>query len=161
VALGDSFHDPDAMERITAEDRSALAEIVQRVEFVWVSGNHETRRRKPTEPSCSLMPMLPTVRLGGVRLQHQSGDADEPEISGHFHPSASIRIHGRRVTRRCFVTDGRRMILPAFGCYTGGLDVGHPVLRARFPGGFTALLLGHAGVHRLPSSVLTAQSGDA
>ena len=153
VALGDSFHDPEAMDRIGPEDRSTLSALMVGREWNWIAGNHETKRRchEDGEP---LMAMQAVLELSGIRLTHESGTGSAPEISGHYHPSASVRIHGRRVTRRCFVTDGRTMIMPAFGCYTGGLDIRDPAVAGRFPGGFTAFLLGQSVVLRLPSAAI-------
>jgi uncharacterized protein len=67
------------------------------------------------------------VELGGIVLRHEaSREETRPEISGHFHPKLRVHLRGRRVSRRCFVTSASKIIMPAFGSLTGGLDAHHP-----------------------------------
>jgi metallophosphoesterase superfamily enzyme len=66
------------------------------------------------------------------------------EISGHYHPKASVNTAALRISRPCFVTDSARLILPAFGAYTGGLDVRDPAITRLFPRGLRVFLLGQA-----------------
>jgi metallophosphoesterase superfamily enzyme len=81
------------------------------------------------------------------------------EVAGHLHPSASLTVRGRRLTRRCFVADGTRLLLPAFGSYTGGLDVLDPAIASLFADGFHATLLGEHRVHALPHHRLERRDG--
>jgi hypothetical protein len=89
----------------------------------------------------------------------RSGRAAPGEISGHYHPKAAVKLRARRFTGRCFVTDGRRLILPAFGAYAGGLDVLDPAVSALFPRGFQVHLLGPGNVYRFPKTTLRSQTG--
>jgi len=76
------------------------------------------------------------------------------EVSGHFHPKATVRVRGRRVTAPCFAGDGRRLVLPAFGAYTGGLDVLDPALAGLFDGGLRVHLIARGRLHAFPRSAL-------
>lgn len=160
ICLGDSFHDLDAAERMGAADTRQLKAAVKRVEWTWVAGNHDPE--PPAELGGEVVDEIP---LGGIVFRHEA-IADEvpargdlltpapnggPEISGHFHPKATVRAQGRRVTRPCFVTDGERLILPAFGAFTGGLRVTDPAIRSLFPRGFTVHMLGREGMFSFPS----------
>ena len=78
------------------------------------------------------------------------------EVSGHYHPKASVRLRGKRVTGRAFLSDGRRLLLPSFGAYTGGLSALDPAIKRLFPKGFTAWLLGRKGIFAFPDRVLVA-----
>jgi DNA ligase-associated metallophosphoesterase len=151
VALGDSFHDREAAARLDPADAAALAEIVARQDWIWVAGNHD-----PMPPSgLGGAIVREAVTLRGLTFRHEAVfEARGPELSGHFHPKASLRVHGRRVSCRCFVADGDRVILPAFGAYAGGLDIRETAVMRLFPKGFTAYLTGTERVTALPSALL-------
>jgi len=139
VALGDSFHDRDAAARLHPHDAARLNGIVQAVErFVWVLGNHDPH------PPGGVGGQATTVWIeGGLVFRHQAAPGAKPgEISGHFHPKAQVPTKGALVTRACFVCDGRKILLPALGAYTGGLDVRSPAIAKLFPRGGRVFLLG-------------------
>ena len=125
--------------------------LVARHDWIWVVGNHDpqpaSRPRRPERDR--------TGEVAGTTFRHiPAAEPDGPEIAGHLHPSARVTVRGRRLARPCFVCDGRRMILPAFGTYAGGLDVFDPVIAELFAGGFEVALLGDGRVHPLPQSRL-------
>src|SRR3546814_13033512 len=96
-----------------------------------------------------------------MRISDWSSDvcsSDLGEVSGHFHPKASVSLRGRRITAPCFVTDGRRLILPAFGAFTGGLDVLDPAIGGLFANGFQATLLGRSGLFAFPRQALVCSA---
>lgn len=118
VSLGDGFHDRAASGRLADDDVARLGIIARLSEIVWVAGNHDP---EPVEnlPGVSVMELA----LGPVMLRHEPGGEGEFEIAGHLHPAAKIAGRGRAVRRRCFVSDARRCVMPAFGAYTGGLNI--------------------------------------
>lgn len=123
VLLGDSFHDRTSLERLADRDRARLRRLAEGRDWVWLEGNHD---RETLDGAAGLLPgrVVETLSLGPLRLVHEPGPAPQPgEVAGHLHPAARVVGHGRSVRRRCFVTDGRRLLLPAFGAFTGGLDV--------------------------------------
>ena len=96
-----------------------------------------------------------TYAIGGLTFRHEPRAGPRAgEVAGHLYPKAAIRRRGRRVTRRCFVSDGRRLLLPAFGAYTGGLDVLDPAFQPLFASGFDAWLLGRDRVYPVQSGRL-------
>jgi DNA ligase-associated metallophosphoesterase len=136
VALGDSFHDRFGASRLPREDAARITALAQSVELVWVVGNHD-----PAPPEGLPGVTTEALREGPLTFLHDAtGRAGE--ISGHLHPKASVATRGKWVSRACFVADSRRVVLPAFGAYTGGLDVRDPAIRALFPRGGRAFLLG-------------------
>lgn len=150
ICLGDSFDDPGAAKRLHEEDAALLRGIVRSREWIWIAGNHDPL---PSEPFGDAS--IPELRLGPLTFRHAAVCESEPgEISGHFHPKASCRIRGGRMTGRCFVVDGRRIILPAFGAYAGGLDVLDPAISSLFREGFHVWVLGRSRLHRLPRARL-------
>ncbi|GAB0120287.1 ligase-associated DNA damage response endonuclease PdeM [Acidisoma sp. 7E03] len=141
LALGDSFHDAAGPARLPEAERARLAALGARVEFLWVLGNHDAAL-----PADLPGRVVPEWADGPFRFRHiaESGPgAEGVELSGHYHPKATVPVRGTSITRPCFLTDGqRRLILPAFGSYTGGLDVADPALARLFPRGGRIFLLG-------------------
>src|SRR4051812_29246717 len=120
--LGDSFHDRFGCDRLQPTARALLTDLTGRLDWTWIVGNHDPgfadhcggRREDEVEPD-------------GIVLRHEAvrGD-DRPEISGHYHPKLRVHLRGRQVSRRCFVVSPAKLIMPAFGSLTGGLDAHHP-----------------------------------
>jgi DNA ligase-associated metallophosphoesterase len=125
--LGDSFHDRFGCDRLPADARALLTELTSRLEWTWIVGNHD-----PGFADHCGGRIADEVELGGIVLRHEAvrGDA-HPEISGHYHPKLRVNVKGRQVSRRCFVLSPSKIIMPAFGALTGGLDARHPeILRS-------------------------------
>lgn len=142
VALGDSFHDRGAWERLDAVERALLQEMVCAVEWIWIAGNHD-----PAPPEIPGAAVVEEFAVGGLVFRHEPAPVPaEGEIAGHLHPCKSIVRRGRSLRRRCFASDGRRLLMPAFGAYTGGLDVRDAAVRALFANRFLAYLLGTSRV---------------
>ena len=152
VALGDSFHDGAAGERIAAADLDQLVALMRGRDWIWVRGNHD-----PEPPARCGGEIADEVRIGAMVLRHQPEGNGAGEVCGHFHPKASLRLRaGRFVSGRCFAGDGRRLVLPSFGAFTGGLDVLDPALSRLFRGGFSVVLIGRDRLYRLSSARLAA-----
>jgi uncharacterized protein len=125
--LGDSFHDRHGCERLPAQARAMLVELTARTRWTWITGNHDPAFTDPCGGQ-----LLEHADVDGLVLRHEAEPAEpRPELSGHFHPKLRITQRGRSVSRRCFVATERKLILPAFGALTGGLDAAHPeIIRA-------------------------------
>jgi DNA ligase-associated metallophosphoesterase len=148
ILLGDSFHDRGGASRLPAEDRAALARLLHLRETVWILGNHD-----PAPPEG--LPGTATEALGdgALRFVHIADPSAKPgEISGHYHPKATLPTRAGPVTRAAFLADAKRLILPAFGAYTGGLDASDPALARLFPRGGRAFLIGAERLFSVPLS---------
>jgi DNA ligase-associated metallophosphoesterase len=138
VALGDSFHDRGGAGRLPAGELERLNRMTETARFVWVLGNHD-----PTPPAGVGGESVEEFAAGPFIFRHEAiPNAAPGEIVGHHHPKALVPARGTSVTRPCFVTDARRVMMPAFGAYTGGLDVRDPAIARLFPRGGRAFLLG-------------------
>jgi DNA ligase-associated metallophosphoesterase len=144
IFLGDSFHDGEARERIDASDLATLRAITSAVETVWITGNHD-----PAPPADIGGTIIEEMALGPVTLRHQAAalQAGEAEISGHLHPAAAVHARGRRIRCRCFIGDERRLIMPAFGSYTGALSVRSRPFEVLFTE-FNVWMIGEKAIHR-------------
>ncbi len=149
VALGDSFHDPRGAARLGEEDRRALASLQHVRDWVWVAGNHD-----PAPASGVGGEFVQSVACGRLQFRHEpSPKPGAGEIAGHLHPSARISQRGRTLIRRCFAANERRLILPAFGAYAGGLNIrDHAFLKVFRTLSFTAYLIGEHAIYPLPAS---------
>lgn len=136
--LGDSFHDDDGAQRLPEPARAALAALAARRRWTWISGNHDAGALP------GIGTMIDEVEVDGVVLRHEALPGEtRPEISGHFHPKLRIRQRGRMVARRCFVATPTKLVLPALGAFTGGLDAADPaILNAVGPGAQALVALG-------------------
>ena len=120
--LGDSFHDRFGCERLPASARALLTDLTRRLEWTWIVGNHD-----PGFADHCGGTLADEVELSGIILRHEAVSGEtRPEMSGHFHPKLRLHLRGRSVSRRCFVASRTKLILPAFGSLTGGLDAHHP-----------------------------------
>jgi DNA ligase-associated metallophosphoesterase len=128
--LGDSFHDRHGCDRLPAKAREMLTALTGSARWTWITGNHDPG----FADHCGGV-IVEEAEVEGLVLRHQADPAEpRPELSGHFHPKLRITQRGRLVSRRCFVATARKLILPAFGALTGGLDVCHPeIVRAVGP----------------------------
>jgi uncharacterized protein len=143
VCLGDNFHDRAGPSRLDGASKKILIALMRGRRFVWIEGNHDLGSALALGGESA-----PEIEIGALTFRHEArAGAVEGELSGHWHPVASIETRARMVRRRCFVSDGARCVLPAFGAYTGGLDIFDPAFASLFAGGFTAYLLGRERVY--------------
>jgi DNA ligase-associated metallophosphoesterase len=134
--LGDSFHDRFGCDRLPADARELLASMTARVDWMWITGNHDAG----FIDHCGGR-IAEEVEIGGIILRHEAVEGDPtPEMSGHFHPKLRLAMKGRSVSRRCFVASATKLILPAYGTLTGGLDAHHPEILRKFGPGASALV---------------------
>lgn len=134
--LGDSFHDQFGCDRLPASARELLSALMSKFDWTWIVGNHD-----PGFADHCGGRMEEEVELSGIILRHEAvRDESRPEISGHYHPKLRVNLRGRHVSRRCFVTAATKIIMPAFGSLTGGLDAHHPEILGSVGGNAAALV---------------------
>ncbi len=130
--LGDSFHDSAGVERLSADACRALSALTSRLDWTWITGNHDPGLEAAFCDGGIAGRVLAEAEVDGLLLRHEADPAEpRPELSGHFHPKFRIVVRDRLISRRCFVATDTKLILPAFGALTGGLDAADPaILRA-------------------------------
>lgn len=150
IALGDSFHDRGAEARLDDGNLASLRALQRGRDWLWISGNHD-----PAISAAMGGEVLETLELAGVVLRHEPTDcAQRPEIAGHLHPAAKVRMRGRALRRRCFALSPTRCVMPAMGAYAGGLNVRDAAFRPLFGLGFSAHLLGDGRLFRIDQRLL-------
>jgi len=134
--LGDSFHDRFGCDRLPRAARDLLLSLTSRLDWVWIIGNHD-----PGFADHCGGRLADEVDVAGIVLRHEAAAGEHrPEISGHFHPKLRLQMRGRNVSRRCFVASATKLILPAYGSLTGGLDAHHPEIARKTGPGAAALV---------------------
>ncbi|MFA5963695.1 MAG: ligase-associated DNA damage response endonuclease PdeM [Sphingomonas sp.] len=125
--LGDSFHDAAGSERLPPRARDLLGALTATRRWTWITGNHDIGMAGRCGGE-----VVDEALVDGIVLRHEAESGDtRPELSGHFHPRLRLRVRGRSISRRCFIATPTKLILPAYGALTGGLDAGHPeIVRA-------------------------------
>lgn len=145
-ALGDSFHDAAGVARLPANARTALAALTRDLDWCWITGNHDGSAAADVGGRVAV-----ELEMGGVWLRHEAEPDDAaPEISGHFHPKVSVTVRGRRIVRRCFALTPSKLVLPAFGALTGGLDIGDAAMASALGRPLTALVATQERLLRFP-----------
>jgi DNA ligase-associated metallophosphoesterase len=149
VSLGDGFHDRRAAESLDPVARGRIRALTAAVRWIWVNGNHD-----PHPPEGLGGDAVELLTLGDILLRHHPDGRHGAEMIGHLHPKARVAGARRAITRPCFAGDPTRLLLPAFGAYTGGLNVLDRAIAGLFPSGFDAFVLGDARVFRMPHTSL-------
>lgn len=146
VSLGDSFHDPNGVARMAPRDRALLHTLIGACDWIWVEGNHDGK-----SPETLGGVVRDVLRIGAITLRHEPLTGVSPgEVAGHLHPCAKVVGRGRAVRRRCFAYDGERMVMPAFGAFTGGLNLRDEAFAPIFPEGAMALVMSNGRVLPAP-----------
>jgi uncharacterized protein len=128
IALGDNFHDCGGPARMADRDRAALAALQRGRDWLWIAGNHDP------DPADNIGgDFLAQLALGPFTFRHEPlRQPQAGEVAGHLHPVARVARRGRGVSRRCFASDGERLVMPAFGAYAGGLNIRDRAFAALF-----------------------------
>ncbi|GGH31979.1 putative phosphoesterase [Cribrihabitans marinus] len=122
ICLGDSFDDPLAMQALPRQDRLWISTLQAGRRWIWIEGNHDPG---PVDLSGT---HLAELSLGPLQFRHIAAAEAKGEVSGHYHPKVRLRLRGRALQRPAFLLDRDRLILPAYGTYTGGLFCDRPPL---------------------------------
>lgn len=151
VALGDSLHDVDAGARLASDHLEILHMLQEDREWIWLTGNHDPHIGPGLGGSACA-----ALEIGGIALRHQPMPSRVThEIAGHMHPAARLSMYGYSIRRPCFVGNGRRLVLPAFGTFAGGLNVLDDAFLPLFGnGGMSVWMLGQEGLYPVAPRML-------
>lgn len=148
LSLGDSFHDRRAEQRLPKVYVARIKALTSAHDWVWIEGNHD-----PDPPAHLGGRAAKVLRLGGLVFRHEP-EGEAGEVAGHLHPVAKVAGRGRSVRRRCFASDGARLVMPAMGAFAGGLNILDTAFARVFPEGCMAFATGEARVYCVPQKHL-------
>ncbi|MDZ4760846.1 MAG: ligase-associated DNA damage response endonuclease PdeM [Alphaproteobacteria bacterium] len=151
ISLGDSFHDRRARARMAPDDVARVRSMTAACDWVWIEGNHD-----PMAPEDLGGRAAMELVLGALTFRHEPTPGGRGEIAGHLHPCALVTGRGRAVRARCFASDGERLVMPAYGALTGGLNVLDPAFDRLFPNGLVVGAMGRDGVYAAAMERLAA-----
>ncbi len=117
ILLGDVFHDDHGYERLDKSTRNLFNEIILQYKTIFILGNHDKNINIPN------LKTFKKLKINNINLTHQPTDNYSIEITGHYHPKVVLFIQGNKISKGCFIVSGKKIILPAFGKFTGGLNV--------------------------------------
>ena len=151
IALGDSLHDEEACKRIGLEEHEILQIMQEDRDWIWVTGNHDPKIGDRLGGT-----VTGAIEVEGIMLRHEPRRGHVThEIAGHMHPAARLCMHGYTFRRPCFVGNGRRLVMPAFGTYTGGLNILDPAFEPLFDNdGLRVWMLGQEGLYPVATRLL-------
>ncbi len=151
ICLGDSLHDAGAAERMDPSDGDTLRILQEDREWIWITGNHDPAIDRGLGGN-----VRPNLRVEGLTLRHEPlPGAVTHEIAGHLHPAARLVMHGTALRRPCFVGNGLRLVMPAFGAYTGGLNILDTAFEPLFGNdGMDVWMLGQEGLYPVATRLL-------
>ncbi|MEM9989346.1 MAG: ligase-associated DNA damage response endonuclease PdeM [Pseudomonadota bacterium] len=152
LSLGDAFHDTEAEARMNKEDKDRLRVLCDAATWIWVLGNHD-----PLPPKEFCGTVHHAVEIGGLTFTHEPGELPGWQVAGHLHPCALVAKGGRRVRRSCFVGDGERLIMPAFGAFTGGLNILHEAFTPHLQHPLEIYLKGKTRLYKVPPTSLQTE----
>lgn len=153
ISLGDSFHDRQSEQRLPAPYAARIRALTAAHDWVWVEGNHD-----PDPPAHLGGRAAKVLRLGPLVFRHEP-EGEAGEVAGHLHPVAKVAGRGRTVRRRCFASDGARLVMPAMGAFAGGLNVLDVAFGRVFPEGCMAFAIGEARVYGVSQKSLLPDGG--
>ncbi|MDO6587282.1 ligase-associated DNA damage response endonuclease PdeM [Salipiger sp. 1_MG-2023] len=136
ICLGDSFDAIGIADELPEDDRLWILRLQAGRSWIWIEGNHDP------DPAALGGTHLAEARIGPLLFRHIAQDGASAEVSGHYHPKALLNLRGRRLSRPCFLIDAARLIMPAYGAYTGGLRCDRAPLNTMMGDGATAILTG-------------------
>jgi len=150
IFLGDSFHDNEARERIDEGDLAMVRDMTANIETVWIRGNHD-----PSPPTDIGGRIAHEVVLASITLRHEPDELAEGEfeVAGHLHPGGGVSQRGRHIRCKCFIANRSRIVMPAFGSFTGGLSVSAPPFRKVFgKNDYQVWMLGDRAIYKFPAA---------
>ncbi len=151
ISLGDSLHDSDGAARMDGDDIESLHMLQEDRDWIWITGNHDPKIDRTLAGY-----VVEEIVVGGIALRHEPrAGAATHEIAGHFHPAARLVLHGTSLRRPCFVGNRLRLVMPAFGAYTGGLNILGDAFEPLFgTDGLDVWMLGHEGLYPVAPRLL-------
>ena len=145
ILLGDTFHDGGALNRMSSKVKSIFDSLVENYEIIFVLGNHENKMKSP------YIKFYERYIVDDIHFLHEAVLEKKYQISGHFHPVASLKINSKQITEKCLIHSENHIIMPAFGEFTGGLNITNPVFKPFLNSNYYIYFLTKKSVYKFAS----------
>ena len=144
ILLGDTFHDKNALSRMSNKVLILFETFIKKYEVIFVLGNHETKMQLEN------IKFFNEYFLDGIHFIHQTSKKNIYQISGHYHPIATIRTGSIKITGKCFIQEQYNLIMPSYGVYTGGLNIKNKIFKKIFKKEPNVYFLGKRSIYKFP-----------
>jgi DNA ligase-associated metallophosphoesterase len=145
ILLGDTFHDGGALNRMSCKVKLIFDSLVENYEIIFVLGNHENKMKSP------YIKFYERYIVDDIHFLHEAVLEKKYQISGHFHPVASLKINSKKITEKCLIHSENYIIMPAFGEFTGGLNINNPVFKPFLNSNYYIYFLTKKSVYKFAS----------
>jgi DNA ligase-associated metallophosphoesterase len=145
ILLGDTFHDGGALNRMSCKVKLIFDSLVENYEIIFVLGNHENKMKSP------YIKFYERYIVDDIHFLHEAVLEKKYQISGHFHPVASLKINSKKITEKCLIHSENHIIMPAFGEFTGGLNINNPVFKPFLNSNYYIYFLTKKSVYKFAS----------
>ena len=143
ILLGDIFHDANGYYRLNVNEKMIFDHICKKYNIIWIYGNHDESFAPKNVDAFNI------YLLNGINFTHIPSNNDMIEISGHYHPKASFKYLGRKITKSCFVIGNNKIIIPAYGSYAGGLNIYSEIYKKYFKNYFNVYAVGSSQIIKI------------
>lgn len=151
ILLGDTFHDKDAFLRMTPKVRFLFEDFTKKYEVIFILGNHENKIK------IEGIKFHQEYIVDNIHFLHEAIQKNINQISGHFHPVASIKVSSKKITSKCLIHSNNHIILPSFGEFTGGLNINDPVLKPFISGDYNIYFLTKKSIYKFSNKEIESQ----
>ena len=151
ILLGDTFHDKDAFLRMTSKVRFLFEDFTKKYEVIFILGNHENKIK------IEGIKFHQEYIVDNIHFLHEAIQKNINQISGHFHPVASIKVSSKKITSKCLIHSNNHIILPSFGEFTGGLNINDPVLKPFISGDYNIYFLTKKSIYKFSNKEIESQ----
>ena len=151
ILLGDTFHDKDAFLRMTSKVRFLFEDFTKKYEVIFILGNHENKIK------IEGIKFHQEYIVDDIHFLHEAIQKNINQISGHFHPVASIKVSSKKITSKCLIHSNNHIILPSFGEFTGGLNINDPVLKPFISGDYNIYFLTKKSIYKFSNKEIESQ----
>ena len=147
ILLGDTFHDHKSFNRMSEKARFLFESLIKKYDVKFIIGNHEKNIKIKN------INFYNEYIIDGIYFIHEALKSDKYQITGHFHPVATMKISNRKITEKCLIHSSNKIILPSFGEYTGGLNIKNEIFKEHLSCRHKIYLLTKNSVYTFPSEL--------
>ncbi len=142
ILLGDTFHDEGALERMDLKSQGLLRYILDNYNVIFILGNHENKMK------LEKITFYHDYVIDNIHFTHEAKLNNQYQVSGHFHPVASVKVGSKKITEKCLIHSKNHLILPSFGTFTGGLNINSNIMKPYLSNYYDIFMLGKKSVYK-------------
>tara|TARA_X000000950_G_scaffold289123_1_gene409971 strand:+ start:16118 stop:16771 length:654 start_codon:yes stop_codon:yes gene_type:complete len=143
ILLGDVFHDNDGYDRLDRRAKLIFNKINNKYNLLFVVGNHDQDINIPN------IKTYEDITIDGINFSHKPSNLNSHQVFGHFHPKILLKLNGKRIFKKCFIVSSTKICMPAFGVFTGGLNVESDIFKKIFKQNKEYFLIDNSHIYQI------------